>query len=97
MELTFQQVVKDYRNQQGLSVRGFSEKLTEKFVNVSLSGETISKWENNPNRAPDLYFFLNCITTYTDWRMNFAVDCLRALMPHVFDSGIVTFNLPKAL
>lgn len=96
MEQTFQDVVKEYRRQQALSVRGFAEKLTEKLVNVSVSGETISKWENDPNRAPDLYLFLNCVTTYTDWRMRFAVDSLKSIMPHVFDSGMVTFNLPIA-
>ena len=94
-ENTFQEVVKEYRRQQGLSVRGFAEKITERLVNVSLSGETISKWENDPNRAPDLYLFFNCFTTYTDWRMYFAVDALKAIMPHVFDSGMVTFHLPK--
>jgi hypothetical protein len=96
MEITFQEVVKETRRQQALSVRGFADKLTEKLVNVSVSGETISKWENDPNRAPDLYLFLNCVTTYTDWRMQFAVDSLKAILPHVFDSGIVTFHLPKA-
>jgi hypothetical protein len=96
MEITFQEVVKEYRRQQALSVRGFADKLTEKLVNVSISGETISKWENDPNRAPDLYLFLNCVTTYTDWRMYFAVDSLKAIMPHVFDSGMIVFRLPKA-
>lgn len=97
MKTTFQDIVKEYRRTQKLSVRGFADKLTEKLVNVSLSGETISKWENDPNRAPDLYLFLNCVTTYTDWRMHFAVDSLKALMPHVFDSGMVTFHLPISI
>ena len=96
MEQTFQEVVKEYRRLQGLSVRGFAEQLTEKVVNYSLSGQTISSWENDPNRAPDLYLFFNCVTTYTDWRAYFAVDCLKSIMPHVFDSGIVKFHLPKA-
>lgn len=96
MELNFQEVVKEYRRQTGLSVRDFAKSLTEKLVNISLSGETVSKWENDPNRAPDLYLFCNCITTYTDWRMRFGVDCLKAIMPHVFDSGMVTFHLPLA-
>lgn len=92
---TLQIVVKEYRRIQGISLRGFAEQLTEKLVNASLTGQTISTWETDPNRAPDLYLFLNCITTYTDWRMMFAVDALKAIMPHVFDSGMVTFHLPK--
>jgi len=95
MEQTFQDVVKEYRRIQGLSVRDFAEKLTEKLLNTSLSGGTVSKWENDPNRAPELYLFLNCITTYTDWRKNFAIDSLKAIMPHVFDSGMLTFHLSK--
>jgi len=95
METTFQEVVKEYRKRTGLSVRNFAEALTEKLVNTNLSGNTVSQWEDQPNRAPDLYFFFNCYTTYTDWRMHFAVDCLTALMPHVFASGMVTFHLPK--
>lgn len=96
MEPTFQEVVKEHRRQQNLSVRGFAEKLTEKMVHTSISGETISKWENDPNRAPDLYFFFDCITTYDDWRRNFAVESLKSIMPHVFNNGIVEFRLPKA-
>jgi hypothetical protein len=97
MEIKFQEVVKEYRRIQGLSVRGFAKKLAEELTDVSISGETISKWENDPNRAPDLYLFFNCITTYNDWRMHFAVDALIALMPQVFSkNGVVTFKLPKA-
>jgi len=95
MDNKFADVVKEYRRQSGLSVRGFAETLTEKFVNITLSGNTISQWEKNPNRAPDLYFFFDCLTTYTDWRTHFAADSLKALMPHVFDSGMVAFHLPK--
>lgn len=94
-EQLFQNVVKEYRRQSGLGVRGFSDWLTEKLVNHSLSGQTISRWENEPNLAPDLYLFFNIFTTYTDARQMFAVDAVKALMPHVFDTGMVTFHLPK--
>lgn len=93
----FQKVVKEYRNKSGLSVRKFAEALTEKMKNTTVSGNTISQWENDPNRFPDLVIFFNCFTTYTDWRMYFAVAALKALMPHVFDSGMVVFHLPKEI
>jgi len=96
MEIKLQDVVKEYRKQSGLPVREFAGKLTEQLVNTSLTGSTISRWENEENAAPDLYLFFNMFTTYTDWRMFFAVDALKAIMPHVFDSGMVTFHLPKA-
>jgi len=96
MEQKFQEVVKEHRKITGLSYRGFANYLTEKIVNTTISGQTIYRWENEPNLAPDLYLFFNIFTTYTDKRMYFAVDCLKSIMPHVFDSGMVTFHLPKA-
>jgi hypothetical protein len=78
MENTFQKVVKEYRHGQGLSVGGFAEKITEQLVNATLSGQAISKWEKDLNRALGLYLFLNCATTYTDWQIRFAVDSLKA-------------------
>jgi len=95
-EIKFNDVVKTYREANGLSVRGFAGALKEKLVNTKLSGMTISRWETLPNAAPDLYLLLNCITTYQDWRAAFAADSLRAVMPHVFDSGIVSIKIPKA-
>lgn len=94
-EKKFQEVVKAYRETSGLSVRGFAGALKEKFMDTKLSGMTISRWENTPNAAPDLYFLLNCIATYEDWRAAFAADSLRAVLPHVFDSGMVVINLSK--
>ena len=95
MEQTFQNTVREYRQIKELSYRGFADELTEGMVNVSLSGQTIYRWENEPNVAPDLYFLLNCFTTYTDWRKSFAIDALKSIMPHVFDSGMLTFHLSK--
>ena len=93
--ISFQQVVKEYRHENKLSLRGFAEQITEGLSSTSVSGQTISRWEKGLSPAPDLYLFLNCITTYTDWRRDFAVDSLRAVMPHVFKDGVVTFNLPQ--
>lgn len=96
MELTFQEVVKEYRRRSGRSVRGFADWLMEDFVNASLSGQTISRWENEINLMPkDIPLFFDIFTTYTDERRYFAVDALKALMPHVFDSGMVTFHIPS--
>lgn len=95
MDTRTQDVARAYRKKWGLSLRVCAEHLTEKIVNTSLSGQAYAKWENDPNVAPDLYLILNIFTTYTDDRRMFAVDFLKAIMPHVFDSGMVTFHLPK--
>ena len=96
MEQKHQAVARAYRKKWGLSLRDCAEFLTEKLVNTSLSGQTFSNWENEPKIAPDLYLLFNIFTTYTDDRRMFVVDFLKAIMPHVFDSGMVTFHLPKA-
>lgn len=96
MEQTFQNVVKAYRQKSDLTVRQFADALNEKLINTNISKSTISLWETKDNIAPSLEFLFECFVTYTDWRMYFAVDSLKATMPHVFESGMVTFHLPKA-
>jgi transcriptional regulator with XRE-family HTH domain len=95
-ETKFRDVVRAYREKQGMTVRQFAEALSEKMVNSDLSFGTISRWESPKDYAADVRFFLECFVTYTDWRMYFAVDCLKAMMPHVFDTGMVNFHLPTA-
>jgi transcriptional regulator with XRE-family HTH domain len=96
MEHKFQNVVRQCRTQQGMSMRRFADALNEKLVNTDISFATVSRWENiDKHYEPDMNFLFECFVTYTDWRMHFAVDSLKAIMPHVFDSGMVTFHLPK--
>lgn len=96
MDNKFQEVVKEYRKHQALSVRGFADALNEKLINTNISFTKVSRWENIERAyEPDLNFLFECFVTYTDWRMYFAVDSLKAIMPHVFASGMVTFHLPR--
>ncbi len=96
MENKFRDVVKKYRQDKGLSLRSFANALNEKLINTDVSFATVSRWENiEKHYEPDLNFLFECFVTYTDWRMNFAVDSLKAIMPHVFDSGMVTFHIPN--
>jgi len=39
---------------------------------------------------------LVCAVAYKDWRRSWAIDCLKAKLPEVFEAGVVTFNLPVA-
>ena len=96
MEQTFKKVVKTYRTKQGLTVRDFADALNQKLINTDISHGTVSRWETQENISPDLNLFFEIFVTYTDWRMYFAVDSLKAIMPHVFETGMVTFHLPKA-
>lgn len=97
MDSEFREVVKRYRKEKQLTVRTFADALNEKLINTDISFATVSRWENiNKHYEPDLNFLFECFVTYTDWRMYFAVDSLKAIMPHVFDSGMVTFHLPNS-
>lgn len=97
MDNRFQMVVKKYRSDRSLSVRAFANALNEKLINTDISFATVSRWENiNKQYEPNLNFLFECFVTYIDWRRDFAVDSLKAIMPHVFDSGMVTFHIPKA-
>jgi hypothetical protein len=44
--------------------------------------------------SPSTDFLLICAVVYTDYRRAWAIDCLKAKLPEVFEAGIVTFNLP---
>ena len=96
MENKFYMVVQGYRKNQELSLRAFADSLNEKLINTDVSFATVSRWENSEKQyEPNINFLFECFVTYTDWRMHFAMDSLKAIMPHVFDSGMVTFHLPQ--
>ena len=95
MEQTFQLVVKAYRAKQGLTVRSFADALNQKLINTSISHGAISRWETEENVSPDLNIFFEMLVTYTDWRHQFAIDSIKSIMPHVFETGMMTFRIPK--
>ena len=95
-EILFQKVVKEYRKQAGLSLRGFADSLNEKLINTDVSHTTIATWESKPIEPNDLRFFFECLATYQDWRMAFAVDCFCAMFPDLVESGVISFKLPIA-
>ena len=87
----FQDVVKAYRGEK--SYRFFADELIKDQPNETLSGQTVWRWETLQNSTPDLYFIMNCLSTYQDWRRAFAADSLRALLPHIFgDDGFLMFR-----
>jgi len=54
-------------------------------------------WEKDKNfYEPDPRLLLECMATYQDWRAEWARDCLRAMFPDLFESGVITVKLPWA-
>lgn len=92
-EKPVQSVVRKYLNSLNLTQDKFAEALNESLVNTNISRVSVSYWFNGKNE-PETDFLLILLCVYSDWRMKFAVDCLMAKLPEVFESGIV--KLPRA-
>ena len=94
-ELKVSDVVETYLDQGSMTQEQFADALTESLINTGISRVAVTNWKNG-NSSPNTDFLLVCIVAYSDWRRKFAIDCLKVKLPEVFDSGMVTFHLPKA-
>lgn len=91
------EVTRAYRAAQKLSLRGFADEINQDLVNTNVTYGTVSRWEQERNYyEPDLRLLFECIATYRDWRAEWAKDCLRAMFPDLFLSGVVRVELPQA-
>lgn len=91
------QVVREYQDIQGLSLRRFADALNEKLINTDVSHATVARWKDEKKPSePDVRFLFECMATYQDWRRAFAMDCLSEMFPDLVESGIVAFKLPMA-
>lgn len=91
------QITLRHRNAQGLSLRGFADAINKKLINTNVSFSTVSRWEDEQSLyEPDMQLLFECIATYSDWRAQWAVDCIKAMWPDLTDSGKVNFRLPQA-
>jgi hypothetical protein len=91
------QVVQEYQEVHGLSLRKFADALNEKLINTDVSHATVARWKDREKPSePDVRFLFECLATYQDWRRAFAVDCLNEMFPDLVQSGVVEFRLPLA-
>ena len=91
------QVTKAHRTAQQLSLRGFAQEINKSLVNTNVSYGTVSRWEQEENYSePDMYMLFECLATYSDWRAEWARDCLKSMWHDLFLSGVVRVELPKA-
>lgn len=72
----------------------FAEALNEDLINIDINRVSVTNWSNNKS-LPKTDFLLVCAVVYQDYRSEWAQAALRIKLPEVFDSGIVTFHLPK--
>lgn len=73
----------------------FAEALNEELINTDINRVSVTNWANSKS-FPKTDFLLICAVVYRDWRSEWAKAALRIKLPEVFDSGMVTFRLPKA-
>ena len=80
-------VASEYRKRRGMTYRAFAEALTEHLVNTSISHASVMNWEKGMTE-PSTDFLLTCLVVHNDWRAEWAIDCLCAKLPAVFDRNI---------
>ena len=80
-------VTSEYRKRLGLTYRAFAETLIEHLVNTSISHQTVMNWEKGMT-DPGTDFLLICLVVHDDWRTDWAIECLCAKLPEVFDRRI---------
>jgi len=91
------EIVKTYRTDQRLSLREFADEINRNLVNTGVTYGTVNRWESEDQPyEPDMRLLFECIATYSDWRAEWAADCLKAMWPELFLSGVVRLKLPVA-
>lgn len=71
-----------YRKQNKLTLEAFGIALAEKFQEYTFTRQAVHNWENGSQ--PDRNFLLLCALRYSDWRRDWALDCLAAINPDLF-------------
>jgi transcriptional regulator with XRE-family HTH domain len=87
------EVMKAYMDSYALTQEKFAAQLTASLKNTNISRVSVTNWCNGKS-SPSTDFLLVCAVAYEDWRRSWAMSCLKAKLPEVFESGVVTFNLP---
>ena len=89
------EVTRAYRKKEKLSLRGFADEINADLVNTNVTYGTVSRWEQEVNYyEPDMRLLFECLATYSDWRADWARDCLKSMWPDLFMSGVVRVELP---
>lgn len=80
------QIVRAYRAEQALTLREMANALKDQLRETrfaNLSAQAVGLWEKGTNPFP--VFLLRVSRTYADWRRDFALDCLAAMEPDLYE------------
>jgi hypothetical protein len=86
-------VMKAYMDSYNLTQAEFAAQITASLVNTNISRVSVTNWCNSKS-SPSTDFLLVCAVVYEDWRRSWAMSCLKAKLPEVFESGMIVFNIP---
>lgn len=102
-EIKIGAIVRTYRQELGSALgksikqEEFGELLIEGLMNDGISRQSIHNWESG-KRDPDMDFLLSLYTYHfgkDTWQLRFAIECLKAMHPETFKSGIIELKLPR--
>ena len=102
-EIKVNQIVKTFRENLGeimgrpISQEQFGELVIEGLFNIAVVRQTVANWETGRTEPP--MDFLIALYTYhfgtSAWQLGFAAECLKAMRPETFKSGIIELSFPK--
>lgn len=79
-----QEITQKYIDQAGMTQTQFADALNFSLRNTGVSRVSVSNWLNG-KYEPETDFLLLVMMVYSDWRMQWAIDCLCAKLPEVFE------------
>lgn len=97
-ELKVSEITLIYRNRlgserhQNITQKEFGGILAEGLLNTGITRATIWKWEKGRGQ-PDWEFLFSLYTYHYNhqdrWQFQFAVECMKAMKPETFATGII--------
>lgn len=73
-----------WRQSMDMTYRSFAEALNEHLINTNITHTSVANWEKGMT-DPNTDFLLVCLVMNTDWQRQWAIDCLCAKLPEVFE------------
>lgn len=77
--VNIQTIVTKYRTERSLTLNAFAEA-------IDVTHPTIRNWEIGATK-PDKYFLLALTMRYSDWRRDFALECIQASYPAYLEAA----------
>lgn len=77
------EVVRAYRDEQGLSLRDFAAQLSAELPQDGISYQSVRNWETGEH-APNYHLLVTLMMHSGGWQRDFAFDCLAAINPEYY-------------